>query len=118
MKTAHTTSFPVSIFIAGDHNEALTACRAYCDHIGLCVTVTPTTYAYTDGQEAGVIVGLINYPRFPKLLDEIEAQAIDLGHHLREALGQESFSVQTPARTTWISFRPADLAHRPDGASQ
>ena len=85
-------------------------CRAFCDGVGLCVTVTPTTHVYTGGQEIGAIVGLINYPRFPSVPALIEAKAIELGMGLREALGQESFSIQTPTTTSWFSWRAADLA--------
>jgi hypothetical protein len=56
----------------------------------------------------GLIIGLINYPRFPAEPAQIEARAIELGMRLREALGQESFSVQTPTTTTWFSWRPSD----------
>jgi hypothetical protein len=105
-----TTSCPVSIFIAGDFDKARDVCRAYCDEVGLCVTVTPTTYVYTGGEEAGVTVGFINYPRFPKGAEEIEAAAIHLGKRLREALRQESFSVQTPAATFWFSWRAEDVS--------
>ena len=98
-------SYPVSIFIAGGVSEAETVCREYCDAAGLCVTVTGTHYVYTDGEEAGVIVGLINYPRFPKEPREIEARALALGDLLRERLGQQSYSIQTPERTIWRSWR-------------
>jgi ferredoxin len=108
MRTEFARSCPVSIFIAGDAAQALETCRDYCDDVGYCVTVTPTTYVYRDGQEAGVVVGLINYPRFPADLVHIEEKAIDLGMRLRDDLGQESFSVQTPATTTWFSWRAAD----------
>lgn len=63
MRRVSAPSCPVSIFIAGDFDEARDLCRAFCDEEGLCVTVTPTTYVYTGGEEDGVIVGLINYPR-------------------------------------------------------
>ena len=108
MRIEQATSCPVGIFIAGDFDKAREECRAYCDEVGLCVTVTPTSYIYTDGEESGVAVGLINYPRFPSEPTLIEAKAIELGKRLREALGQESFSVQTPAQTTWFSWREAD----------
>lgn len=110
MRTAFAPSCPVSLFIAGDYTKAREICRAYCDEIGFCVTVTATTYIYTDGEEAGVIVGLINYPRFPAEPVHIEACAIELGMNLRDELGQESFSVQTPTTTTWFNWREADLA--------
>jgi hypothetical protein len=37
----------------------------YVDKVGLCVTVTATKFIYKNGNEPGVIVGLLNYPRFP-----------------------------------------------------
>lgn len=110
MRTEFAPSWPVQIFIAGEYETAMNACGAYCDEVGLCVTVTLTDYVYTNGTEGGLIIGLINYPRFPKEPAQIEASAIALGMKLREALGQESFSVQTPTTTTWFSWRAADLA--------
>jgi hypothetical protein len=110
MITKHAPSFPVSVFIAGDHDEALTACRDYCDRVGLCVTVTPTNYVYTGGEEAGVIVGLINYPRFPSEPRDIAQTATLLALELMHKLEQQSVSVQTPDETTWFSIRPVDLA--------
>jgi ferredoxin len=101
-------SCPVTIFIAGDGAKALEVCRSYCDEVGYCVTVTPTTYVYRDGQEAGVIIGLINYPRFPADLDTIAGKAIALAKLLRVELGQDSFCIQTPETTTWCSWRALD----------
>lgn len=98
-------SHSISIFIAGSVWEAETVCREYCDAVGFCVTVTGTNYIYTDGEEAGVIVGLINYPRFPEKPHEIEAHAFALGDLLRERLNQQSYSIQTPERTIWRSWR-------------
>jgi hypothetical protein len=108
MKVREAPSCPVSIFIAGDCDVARKVCRDLCDMIGLCVTVTPTTYVYTGGEEAGVIIGLINYPRFPSQQVLLEDKAILLAKELREELGQESFSVQTPTTTTWFSWRKED----------
>jgi hypothetical protein len=110
MRTEVAPSCAVSIFIAGGYGQALETCRSFCDEIGYCVTVTPTTYVYRDGEEEGVVVGLINYPRFPDHPARIEDTAIRLGMRLKKALGQESFSVQTPTTTTWFSWRAADLA--------
>lgn len=99
------SSYPVSIFMAGSAWEAEAVCREYCDATGFCVTVTETNYIYTDGREAGFIVGLINYPRFPSTPPEITARAIELGDLLRERLDQQSYSIQTPERTLWRSWR-------------
>lgn len=98
-------SYPVSIFMAGDYAAAKAICRAYCNEVGFCVTVTPTSYVYRGGEEAGFIVGLINYPRFPASPFEIASKAVQLADRLREALGQESYSIQYPDQTVWHSWR-------------
>lgn len=106
---AASQSWPVHIFIAGDVVNAKETCSAYCDEVGLCVTVSETTYIYKGGSEAGVVVGLINYPRFPSSQNAITDIAIDLGWRLHAALGQQSFTVQTPGITLWFSTR-ADVS--------
>lgn len=98
-------SYPISIFIAGSAWEAETICRDYCDAAGFCVTVTGTTYCYTGGEEAGVIVGLINYPRFPAKPAQLWGHAEALAERLRAGLEQDSYSIQAPDRTVWISHR-------------
>ena len=75
-----------------------------------CVTVTPTTYVYTGGEEDGMIVGLINYPRFPASPDNLWERAEDIGDALRTALGQQSYTIQAPDKTVWFSHRPEDVA--------
>lgn len=113
MIRAETLSYPVSIFMAGSHARAKAECRDYCDKEGLCVTVTPTTYVYTGGQEPGVIIGLINYPRFPSEPRAIWHQADKLAKHLRVALGQDSYTIQAPDKTVWFSHRttPQEASH-------
>ena len=103
-----TESCSVSIFIAGDYESAKRICRQYCDDTGFCVTVTKTEYVYTGGQETGIIVGLINYPRFPSDKETMLARATDIANLLREKLNQESFSIQTPEKTIWHSYRKED----------
>lgn len=107
MTPAAAPSYPVSIFIAGDAQDAERICRAYCNEVGLCVTVTATNYIYTGGSQTGVIVGLINYPRFPSTPEEIWAKAEALAHKLRDGLFQESFTIQAPDKTVWFSWRAA-----------
>jgi len=98
-------AYLVSIFMAGEIDLAKQLCREFCDKEGLCVTVTPTTYIYTNGSEEGFIVGLINYPRFPADADSIFATASALAEHLRQMLGQESYTIQTPDAAFWTSYR-------------
>lgn len=98
-------SYPVSIFMGGDLQDAEKICRAYCDESGFCVTVTPTNYIFTRGEEDGFIVGLINYPRFPRAPEVIWKRALELAAMLRENLEQDSYTIQAPDRSVWISFR-------------
>lgn len=104
-KTAPT--YTVDIFMAGDIAHAKTLCRMFCDGVGLCVTVTPTTYVYTGGAEEGFKVGLINYPRFPSEPERLVNMAERLGMLLMARLLQSSFSIVTPEGTRWFSIRPA-----------
>lgn len=105
MTSAPTIRF--DIFIAGDFAQAKQICRAYCFEVGLCVTVEPVDYIYTGGEEAGVRVGLINYPRFPSNETLLLQCATALANRLMEGLHQHSYSVAGPSETTWFSRRSA-----------
>lgn len=83
-------------------DEIEAVCQKYCDELGLCVTVTPTRFIYTDGSEPGAAVGLINYPRFPSSAGEIMEHAIGLASLLRESLGQNRVSVVFPHETAML----------------
>ena len=105
MKIKTAKSYSCQIFIAGDINQIKQVCRKFCYKIGLCVTVSPTTYIYTGGEETGVIIGLINYPRFPAKEAKIKTTAINLGNEIMKECCQQSFTVQTPNNTYWFSRR-------------
>jgi hypothetical protein len=107
----HTKSFPVTIYIAGRYSKAVKICKKYCDDTGFCVTVTQTQYVHTSGQEHGVIVGLINYPRFPSDPTTMVSRATDIAELLRVGLDQESYSIQTPDDTIWYSYRKGDVTN-------
>ena len=100
-------SYNVQILIAGDISTAKMTCRKWCMDIGGCVTVEPLDYIYTGGEEAGVRVGLINYPRFPAEPDEIIERAKTLAELLMVDLCQHSYSIVTPENTIWRSRRPS-----------
>jgi hypothetical protein len=101
IETADT--FWVRIYMAGDYEQARQACREECMRQGLCVTVESASYIYTCGEEAGIVVGLINYPRFPAATVEIVDRAKQLGTLLMDRLCQRSFSIMTPFKTTRYS---------------
>lgn len=110
MRVETTSSYPVSIFIAGRASDIEDQCRSYADEVGFCVTATPTTYIYRDGEEEGYIIGLINYPRFPSSPEAIWNHAETLAERLRIEAGQESYTIQAPDKTVWFSWRAADVA--------
>jgi len=77
-------------------------CSEYCDDVGLCVTVTLTTFIYKGGSEGGAVVGIINYPRFPKKPREIRTRAISLAEILRDRLGQIRVTVEFTDETVML----------------
>lgn len=94
-------TFSVKIYMAGDINIIKQVCRKYCLEVGLCVTVTPTLFIYTGGEEFGVEIGLINYPRFPDAKINIIKKAEALAIQCREAACQHSYLIMTPNETIW-----------------
>lgn len=71
----------------------------------LGVTVTETNFLYVDGNEPGLIVGLINYPRFPDTQENIKNKAIDLAKILLVKLKQNRISLVTPNETIMIDIK-------------
>lgn len=105
MQQIEAPTYTVQIFIAGDVRDAQRICSKFCMDNGFCVTVTPTTYVYTGGVEAGVIIGCINYPRFPTGPTILWDKAFKLANLLREGLYQHSYSMVAPDRTLWVTER-------------
>lgn len=98
-------TYTVNIFLSGSIDVIKQTCRKYCLDVGLCVTVTPTLFIYTGGEEFGVCIGLLNYPRFPKDKKQILIQAIELGRLCRDSACQHSFLVVDNEKTRFYSLR-------------
>lgn len=98
------STFTATIFIAGDLTSARECCRRFCME-GLCVTVEPIDFVYTGGAEAGVRIGLVNYPRFPSEPAKIVETTIRLANALRDDLCQHSWLIVTSTETVWNSNR-------------
>lgn len=101
------TSF-VKIFMAGDYERAKDICQRYCSDVGLCVTVTPTSYVYKYGREEGFIAELINYPRFPETQASLSGLAMTLADLLLYELDQGSYTIMNPLTTNFYSRREGD----------
>lgn len=109
MTRATSPTITFTIFIAGDLGEAKKVCREYCMEVGLCVTVEPVSFIYTGGEESGVRVGLINYPRFPSSLEALQATAQHLAAALQRRLCQHSYSIVGPSETEWFTLRESEV---------
>ena len=97
-------TFWARIYIAGDYDTARQICREFCMS-GLCVNISKVDYIYTMGEECGVCVELINYPRFATTETAIYEKAKDLGKALLLGLCQGSFLIMTPINTYYFSRR-------------
>lgn len=93
------------IYMSGPIEAAKQIIRAQCHAAGLCVTIEPTHFIYTGGEEAGYVVGLINYPRFPSTPDAILERAQQLADNLLRGTYQHSALIMTPQNTEWITTR-------------
>ena len=105
METKAAPSGWAKIYIAGPLAVAEQVCREECMREGLCVTIEPTKFIYTGGEETGCVIGFVNYPRFPSDQAAITKRASDLALLLIERLCQTSAMVMDPQQTVWFSRR-------------
>lgn len=99
-------TYQVTIYIAGDVATAERVIREHCYQNGCCVTITQTKFIYTGGEETGVAVGLVNYPRFTSTPEQIDALAEILARSLIPACNQTSCLLVSTTKTRWISITP------------
>lgn len=105
MRTELAPTNVIKLYLSGPIDIAKQAVRAETLRAGLCVTIEPTTYIYTGGEESGYVVGLLNYPRFPCAPEELESRARDLMLKLLAATHQHSALMVTPEHSEWVSLR-------------
>lgn len=103
--TKDVDTYWAEICIAGDYQEAKSALRKYTIDNKLCVTLTKTDFIYTGGAEEGVLIRIVNYPRFPKDYHSINVISWDLAKYLMEELSQLTALVVTPHTTHWFNNR-------------
>lgn len=109
MKTCETFTATIYVgFLESDKTtlhtikECELVCQRYVDEIGGCVTVTPTRFIYSNGQEDGAAIGVINYPRFPIPIEVLRGTTLGLAEKLLEAMGQKKVSIVFPDETVMI----------------
>lgn len=77
-------------------------CDEFVNDIKDCVSVTETSFRYVDGFEKGVIVGYIQYPRFPRESYEIADRALKLAEKLMLELNQYRVTITTPKESVML----------------
>lgn len=92
MKTMKCKTHVIKIHIAGDMMLARHVLQEYV-MCGACVSMAKEEYVYTMGNESGMVITLINYPRFPKDGPEMLDQALALAELLIVKLFQGSCTV-------------------------
>lgn len=93
----------VKIYASGPIDIAKQIIRKECFEEGLCVTIEPTTFIYTGGEEFGYVVGLINYPRFPKTNADVLERGKILAYRLLDCTYQKSILIMSPDKTERVS---------------
>lgn len=101
-------SYSVTIKMAGDYNHAKQILRRefYPPSEGFCVTIQYVDFIYTGGEEAGFVIGIENYPRFPSEPKQLKSRAFQLAETLIRELHQWSAMIVAPDQTHWINKRP------------
>lgn len=105
MQTRTCPTYWVKIYLAGPIEVAKQVIRKRAKVKGMCVTIEPTTYMYSGGEEAGYVVGFIAYPRFEKFEEVIFEEAVCLAEELKRETGQDSYLIMDPSQTVWKSDR-------------
>ena len=97
-------TYQIKIYLSGSIEVAKQVIREHLLNQPLCVTIEPTTFIYTGGEEAGYVVGLLNYPRFPTPPNELNVRADVLAELLIKKTFQRSALVVKPEMTRWITL--------------
>lgn len=79
--------------------EVEVICQEFVNEVKDCVSITPTKFVYVNNSENGVIIGWINYPRFPRTRKEIRKRALILAEKLMVELNQYRVTVTTPFKS-------------------
>jgi hypothetical protein len=105
MKTQQEPTRVIRIYLSGPIEVAKQIIREHCLSEGLCVTIEPTLFIYTGGEESGYVVGLLNYPRFPTDAENLDNKAQNLAIKLLHGTCQHSVLVVTPEQSFWHTKR-------------
>lgn len=97
-------TYQIKIYLSGSIEVAKQVIREHLLEHPLCVTIEPTTFIYVGGEEAGYVVGLLNYPRFPTPPNELNVRAKTLAELLLKRTFQRSALIVSPETTIWVTL--------------
>jgi len=97
-------TFEISIYIAGFECRINQLSQKFATKNLLCVSVNNEVYCYNHGSELGARIKLINYPKFPRSLDELMTLATELAEFLLQETDQKSCTVVGPEKTIWVTI--------------
>ena len=86
LRSGYTTHFNVS-------DDVKDFIKEWCTEKKQCVSVSETEFIYVNGYEPGLVIGFINYPRFPFSQSEIKNRTIELGELLMKKFNQYRVSL-------------------------
>ena len=86
-------------------NIAEKICQDYCNEHGMGFTIEPTRFIYKDGNENGVRVGIINYPRYPKQKTEHKNIALEIAGQLMGIFEQQRVSIVCTDETIMLGSK-------------
>lgn len=102
IETIESETISIRIYIAGNYDDAISICRVFCED-GFCVSVQKSDFVYKYGMESGVVVNIINYPRFPESEESLMKKARVLAGSLMVGMSQGSYSIQSGNNTLFFS---------------
>jgi len=79
--------------IVHTYEEAKEILQEYCDVNPRCFTLKQVEYIYTDGNEIGFEIGMINYPRFPDDRHHIICIAMKVAEIFKEKFKQYKVTI-------------------------
>lgn len=95
-------TYSCRVYLSGPIEIAKQLLREECLREGLCVTVDPTIFLYTGGEEQGYVIGFLNYPRFPADHHSIFKRARKICLLLLEKTYQLSGLIVSQSHTEWV----------------
>jgi hypothetical protein len=101
-------SYWVKIYVAGPVNEIEQVCREYVTK-GLCVNIKENKYIYKYGEETGVEIELINYPKYPEGPGFIWHDACELASKIMERICCGSYTVMDKEKVVTYDRRWKNL---------